>query len=516
MVMIPQSQSALAAGQPAKQAWLAAAICLALAAIALCWLFSREAGGALRVWMKSTAYNHCFLILPVAAYLAWTRRGALRRLSPQPDLRVLALLLPLSMVWIVVALLSVLELQQLVVLAMFQVIALAVLGWAVYRAMLMPLLYLFFLVPVGYFLVPSLQDFTAWFAVGALKLVGIPVYSDGIMIEVPSGSFVVAEACAGLRFLIASVAFGVFFAALMFRSRVRWIIFVALSVIVPIIANGIRAFGIIALSEVTGNATAIEADHIIYGWVFFTFVTFLLILIGMKVADDRKATARPSAPGPVGLPARPWSVGLAAIVGLALAASGPAYAQLRDWRGATASLANAPAPPIAPAWIPVEQGAAGWRPVIQHADREFLGAFSDRGQIVLRYVALYQAEGFHNNLVRGSVEIADGVRWHVAGTRQAHVQIDGEDRLVAATEIVSGNHRALVWHFYMVNGTVSSGPMRAKLAQVSGLFGTSDDVSAFVAVATNEDGTEPAAQVLQRFITAMTPLRSYLQSVQLR
>jgi exosortase A len=515
-VMIPQSQSALAAGQPARQAWLAAGLSLALAAVALCWLFSSEAGGALRVWMQSTAYNHCFLILPVAAYLAWTRRGALQRLSPQPDLRALALLLPLSMVWIVAALLSVLELQQLVVLAMFQAIAFAVLGRAVYRAMLTPLLYLFFLVPTGYFLVPSLQDLTAWFAVAGLKLFGIPVYSDGIMIEVPSGNFVVAEACAGLRFLIASVAFGVFFAALMYRSRVRWITFVALSVIVPIVANGIRAFGIIALSEATGSATAVEADHIVYGWVFFTFVTFLLILIGMKFADDHKVTARPSVPVSAASPARPWSGALVAVIGLALAASGPAYAQFRDWHGAAASLANAPAPPIAPAWSPVEQGAVAWRPVIQHPDREFFGAFSDGAHIVLRYVALHEAEGFHNNLVRGSVEIADGVRWHVVGMGQAHVQIDGADRLVATTEIANGNRRALVWHFYMVNGTVAASPMRAKLAQVSGLFEPSDDVSAFVAVAADEDGSEPAAQVLRRFVTAMTPLRSYLQSVQPR
>jgi len=50
--------------------------------------------------------------------------------------------------------------------------------------LLLPLLYLYFLVPVGYELVPWLQGVTAWFAIEGLKLCGIPVYSDGLLIEV--------------------------------------------------------------------------------------------------------------------------------------------------------------------------------------------------------------------------------------------------------------------------------------------------------------------------------------------
>jgi exosortase len=74
-----------------------------------------------------------------------------------------------------------------------------------------PLLYLFFLVPSGEFLVPKLQEFTASLAIGGLQIVGVPVYSDGIFIQIPEGAFVVAEACAGLRFLVASIAYGAIF-----------------------------------------------------------------------------------------------------------------------------------------------------------------------------------------------------------------------------------------------------------------------------------------------------------------
>src|SRR5205807_5019380 len=161
-----------------------------------------------------------------------------------------------------------------------------------------PLLFLFFLVPFGAFLVPTLQSITVAFAVGGLKLVGIPVFADGILIDIPEGHFEVAEACAGLRFLIASIVFGCFFATIMYHSRVRRSAFVGLSILLPIVANGLRALGLILVAHVEGSGTAIEADHILYGWIFFTLVTLLLIGIGMTFAESPQHIAASSAQPP--------------------------------------------------------------------------------------------------------------------------------------------------------------------------------------------------------------------------
>src|SRR4029077_461187 len=111
-------------------------------------------------------------------------------------------------------------------------------------------------------------------------------------IDVPAGKFVVAEACAGLRFLIASVAFGVFFAVITYRSRWRRIAFIGLSVVVPIIANGARAFGIIYAAEIVGSPAAVMADHVIYGWGFFSAILVLLTLLGRSFADRHQASDR--------------------------------------------------------------------------------------------------------------------------------------------------------------------------------------------------------------------------------
>src|SRR5215471_13364836 len=100
-----------------------------------------------------------------------------------------------------------------------------------------------------------------------------------MLIEVPGAKFTVAEACAGLRFLIASVALGALYGYLMYRSWTRRIIFLALSIVVPIIANGFRVMGISVLGYLLSSAEAATADHILYGWLFFSIVSLLLILI---------------------------------------------------------------------------------------------------------------------------------------------------------------------------------------------------------------------------------------------
>ena len=58
-----------------------------------------------------------------------------------------------------------------------------------------------------------------------------------------------------------------------------------MSVVVPIAANGLRALGIIVLAHLEGSAAAVEADHILYGWLFFTLVIMILIAIGMAFAE---------------------------------------------------------------------------------------------------------------------------------------------------------------------------------------------------------------------------------------
>src|SRR5262249_8956066 len=114
-----------------------------------------------------------------------------------------------------------------------------------------------------------------------LNLLGIPHFSDGIVIDIPEGTFMVHQACSGLRFLIASAAFGVLYACLMYRTAMRRTLFIAFSIVAAIVGNWLRVLGIILVAHFIGNAEAIEAGHVLWGWLFYLIIAGVLILVGL-------------------------------------------------------------------------------------------------------------------------------------------------------------------------------------------------------------------------------------------
>jgi len=309
--------------------------------VALMMLFWPECRAAVSVWIASTAYGHCFLVVPMALYLAWERRDALSGMVPAPDIHFAFLAVPGALVWFVAERLGIMEGRQLAALGLVEVLFLTVLGWRLFRALLAPLVFLVFLVPFGAFVTPVLQMVTAHITEIGLNVLRIPNYVTDFVIEIPEGVFYVAEACAGLRFLIAAVAFGVFYALLNYRSPGRRIAFIAASIVVPIFANGLRALGIVVLGHVLGSAEAAVADHIIYGWVFFSIVMVMLVLAGMPFREaPAPALPQPTAPrsGPAGTRAA-----LACAVAVIGAALGPVAAFALDRRQTPPAVALWPA-----------------------------------------------------------------------------------------------------------------------------------------------------------------------------
>ena len=67
-----------------RPAFAPAAAALSLGLLGWVLLFLPECVAAVGVWRASDTYGHCFLILPMAAYLAWDRRAALAGFTTVP------------------------------------------------------------------------------------------------------------------------------------------------------------------------------------------------------------------------------------------------------------------------------------------------------------------------------------------------------------------------------------------------------------------------------------------------
>lgn len=248
------------------------------------------------IWFRSGTFAHGVLIVPVSLFLVWRKRRELRELTPAPDPVGVLLLAVLCVCWVATTSVNVLVGEQLSVMLMVPALVLTLCGAPAARAILFPLAFLIFAVPMGEGLVPILQDFTAIFTTQALAYAGIPVYLEGRFLSIPTGNFEVAETCSGIRYLIASVTFSCLYGYLSYRAYWRRVVFVGVAIVVAIVANGLRASGIVLLAHFSDMRIAVGTDHLIHGWLFFGVVIALLLVVGRALREPPDADASAATP----------------------------------------------------------------------------------------------------------------------------------------------------------------------------------------------------------------------------
>jgi exosortase A len=223
-------------------------------------------------WWDASTYNHILLVPPILAWLVRLRWPELSGLTPRAWWPGLVALAAAMLVWLAGGATAINLVAQLGAVLMLQAAVAAILGPRVAAGLLFPLGYMLFLVPFGDEIVPALQAITAELAVSLTLASGVPAVVDGIFIDTPAGLFEVAEACSGVKFLVAMVALGTLVAHLCFTSWKRRAAFMLAAVVVPVLANGVRAWGTIYIAQSQGIAFAAGFDHIVYGWIFFAVV----------------------------------------------------------------------------------------------------------------------------------------------------------------------------------------------------------------------------------------------------
>ncbi|MFZ2387902.1 MAG: exosortase A, partial [Polaromonas sp.] len=281
-------QYALKRSSQLTQPWRQAFPPLILLLVWTLFLYRDTAIAMVTIWERSETFTHGFLVPPIVFWLIWRQRKVI---AVQPLQAALWPLLPVAsaaLVWLLGELTAVNAVTQLAFVALLVLTVPAVMGVSVARLIIFPLGFLFFAVPIGEFVMPQLMEWTADFTVFALRLSGVPVYREGLQFVIPSGNWSVVEACSGVRYLIASITVGTLFSYLNYNSTKRRILFVIVSILVPIVANWLRAYMIVMLGHFSGNRIATGVDHLIYGWVFFGIVIMLMFIIGARWSEPEK------------------------------------------------------------------------------------------------------------------------------------------------------------------------------------------------------------------------------------
>lgn len=500
------------------------AVLLAMGAIVL--LYHATFLDMMQVWSRSQTFAHGYLIVPISIWLAWRQRAQLAAMRPAPSRTGLLLLAGLGLAWLLAHAAYVQAVEQYAATAMLPASLLAILGWPAARALAFPLAYLFLAVPFGEVFLPPLIDFTAGFTVGALQLSGLPVFRDGNYFSLPTGNWSVVEACSGLRYVIASLALGALFAHLHFRTPWRRAVILACAVLVPILANGVRAWLIVMLGHHSDMRLAVGVDHLIYGWLFFGAVALLLLLLASRWRE-RPLPPQGNAAIPITRPA-PHGARKAAAACVLIAAVWPALA-LRDKAEAVA--AKAQQGQVQPAVALDLPAPAGWR--LDHTQRPDWSAVM-AGAPVQFYASYRQDPGQGQAGAQASLQLAwyahqardaellthqvapFGPRWLPVAQQTRHVTLDGRDLPLRETLLAHGGQRVLVWRSYRQGGVPTANPALVKLllARARLLDARQDGADIMVSAPYDELSPPPRAQ-LQAFLQAVLPaIEQRLQALQ--
>jgi exosortase A len=483
--------------------------------VAMLLLYRHTALGMVAIWERSETFAHAWLVPPILLWLVWRQRGAVQAQQPRPaPWWVLLALAAAGTAWLLGELAGVNALSQFAFVAMLVLLVPALLGLDVTRVLLFPLAFLFFAVPFGEFLLPQFMEWTADFTVLALRLSGIPVYREGLQFVIPSGNWSVVEACSGIRYLIASFMVGTLFAYLNYTSWRRRLAFMAVSIVVPVLANWVRAYLIVMLGHVSGNRLAVGVDHLIYGWVFFGIVMLLMFMIGSRWSEPLPlARSGAAGAGPAGgaaeAPLRWGSV--AAVVLLVLLP--PLALSALDRTGAIGVPPLTLPATLGDGWQARDTALAPYKPDFREAAVEFQKTYARADRVVGVYLGYYRNQdqqrklvSSNNFLVRANdpvwTRVSSGMGALSGGSQPLSVQT-----MEIREQLGHGADRRLQLRLvYWINGRWTASDTVAKaLLALNQLLGRGDDAAVLVVWA---DRGEPgqAESDLDAFMHANLPI----------
>lgn len=501
-----------------KNPWHIAILVLTFGIVMLLVAFREPVGHAVSLWISNSSYNHGFLIIPISLYIVWEKRHAVQGLVPEPNFWGVLGVTVFGFAWLIFAVSNVSEGEQFAVVIMIQFMILGVLGWQICRQLMLPILYLWLLVPSGAFMLPFLQEMATNQTELFLKLVNIPVYREGYYIDTPHGAYHIAPGCGGLNFILTSITLGPLFAYLVYTSFAKRVIACVSLIAVAIIANGVRIFGIIALAELTNRRIDIVDDHILYGWGFFALILVIFGFIGVRFADESQENrADDLVPSMSRIPAFPViTMTAVALSALIVAGSIAAYgASVRNISRAEGSLVLA-LPSDMSDWT---QKAAprNWAPHFPNADGQIHARFEGPRCCIDMAVAYYWRQSEDHELLAFGNSIADGENWRRLNQNHRTVIVNGQPlRLIAAT-LSSGPDRRIVWYWYWVDERMTDRGLVAKMRQAKATLFFGDQRAAMISISTEvTTKIEAAEDRLLDFLEKMPDMNALLASAQWR
>lgn len=233
-------------------------------------------------WMTREEYGHGVMIPAIVGFLIWQKSDQLESIDFIGSWYGVVLVIFGVSLYFLGEISSIYILIQYAFLITVYGVILSLTGNKAFRVILIPLLILFFMMPLPNFifndLSSQLQLISSKLGVAVIRLFDISVYLEGNIIDLGTFKLQVVEACSGLNYLFPLMTLG-FIAAYFFTGSFwkKSIIFLS-TIPITILMNSFR-IGVIGVTvEYWGQDMAEGFLHDFQGWAVFMSCTSILVL----------------------------------------------------------------------------------------------------------------------------------------------------------------------------------------------------------------------------------------------
>jgi len=262
--------------------WLVGLELLLLFAPTLVWLWGRW---TLSVWHHA----HGLLIPPVVAYFIREELQGVKHLPASSSAWGFAILVPALALHALDAGMHTELLSAVALVMAMPGLSLLFLGVARTRAILFPLAFLAFALPIPLALTETIHLQLRYIATAGtssiVPLLGIPLFVEGTTLHMATGSLQVADACSGFSTLYAAVAVA-FLTAYSTRSPTRRVLVLLSAAPLAIVANVIRVVALVVMVVWQGPGILETFVHPLSGMMTFAMSLPVIFWLGGDTRRD--------------------------------------------------------------------------------------------------------------------------------------------------------------------------------------------------------------------------------------
>lgn len=246
-------------------------------------------------WDTNDNYSHGFLVPFITGYLIWIKKDKISEITIKPE-RYGFIYLVLSLLFFIITNIG----AELFTMRFSMILVLMsgvyyLFGREIMKMTIVPLFYLIFMIPfpaiVWNMIAFPLKIFATSIAVSFIKIINIPVYSEGNIIHLANTTLEVVDACSGLRSLVSLLALSAAFALITEElTHVKKTLLFISAVPIAILLNIFRLTSTAVLARQYGPQIAQGFLHDVSG--IFVFIIALVMLFSISKIMVRSGQAK--------------------------------------------------------------------------------------------------------------------------------------------------------------------------------------------------------------------------------